>query len=75
MSLQRCGVDHGQLCGGSDGHFARCVDEPDKSYYRGRFGASVQLPGGFSGFIDYGRLFAYDRWSEYTISGGLRYEF
>ena len=51
------------------------VDEPDKSYYRGRFGASVQLPGGFSGFIDYGRLFAYDRWSEYTISGGLRYEF
>ena len=51
------------------------IDEPDKSYYRGRFGASVQLPGGFSGFIDYGRLFAYDRWSEYTISGGLRYEF
>ena len=51
------------------------VDEPDKSYYRGRFGASVQLPGGFAGFVDYGRLFAYDRWSEYTISGGLRYEF
>ena len=51
------------------------IDEPDKSYYRGRFGASVQLPGGFSGFLDYGRLFAYDRWSEYTISGGLRYEF
>ncbi len=51
------------------------VDEPDKSYYRGRIGTSVQLPGGFSGFVDYGRLFAYDRWSEYTISGGLRYEF
>ena len=51
------------------------IDEPDKSYYRGRFGASMQLPGGFSGFLDYGRLFAYDRWSEYTISGGLRYEF
>lgn len=50
-------------------------EDPDSSYMRGRLGASVQLPNGLSGFLDYGRLFAYDRWSEYTISGGLRYEF
>ncbi len=50
-------------------------EDPDSSYMRGRFGASVQLPNGLSGFLDYGRLFAYDRWSEFTISGGLRYEF
>ena len=50
-------------------------DDPDTSYFRGRVGASVQLPNGFSAFLDYGRLFSYDRWSEYTISGGLRYEF
>ena len=51
------------------------TDDPDRNYVRVRAGASVQLPGGFAAFADYGRLFAFDNWGEHTISAGIRYEF
>ena len=51
------------------------TDDPDTDYFRIRAGATMQLPGGFAAFADYGRLFAFDNWSEYTISAGIRYEF
>ena len=51
------------------------TDNPDRNYLRLRAGASVQLPGGFAAFADYGRLFAFDNWGEHTISAGIRYEF
>ena len=51
------------------------TDDPDTNYIRVRAGASMQLPGGFAAFADYGRLFVFDNWNEYTISAGIRYEF
>ena len=51
------------------------TDDPDRNYVRVRAGASVQLPGGFAAFADYGRLLAFDNWGEHTISAGIRYEF
>jgi outer membrane autotransporter protein len=51
------------------------TDDPDSSYFRVRAGASAQMPGGFSAFADYGRLFSFDNWSEYTVSAGFRLEF
>lgn len=50
------------------------LEDPDHSYVRARLGSTFQLPGGLAGFVDYGRLFAFDRWQAYTLSAGVRYE-
>jgi hypothetical protein len=54
---------------------AVALEDPDHSYVRARLGSTFQLPGGVAGFVDYGQLFAFDRWQAYTLSAGLRYEF
>ena len=49
------------------------TESPDRNYLRLRVGGALQLPGDFSAFADYGRAYALDNWSEYTVSVGIRY--
>lgn len=65
-----------QFVGDPDGPALAVLSErPDHNYLRGRFGASLQLPRGVAGFIDYGRLMSANRWEGYTVSAGLRVAF
>jgi hypothetical protein len=56
-------------------NFAVSTDDPDKRYWTIAAGASVVLPHGWQGFIQYLSVEDLDNYSDHVITGGIRFEF
>jgi uncharacterized protein YhjY with autotransporter beta-barrel domain len=59
----------------ADADFNLATDEPDDDYMLGAAGASIVLPHGWQGFIQYQQVFDLDTFDDRAITGGIRLEF
>jgi len=63
------------VAGSPDANFSVSTDRPDKQYWTLAAGASVVLPHGWQGFLQYLTVEGLTNYSDRVITGGIRYEF
>jgi uncharacterized protein YhjY with autotransporter beta-barrel domain len=73
ISAVYAGLPSGGVTGTEN--FNLATDQPDDEYVLGAAGASVVLPHGWQGFIQYQQVFDLDTFEDRAITGGIRLEF